>query len=162
MTEPDVPVNPVPLAYQFAKLNMSARAGLAAAREQGVKIRDATWFQVYSQARANITLQVLEPTLIVDSIPARHTIGELRTKAATGYLQYSQVYVRDRETGVVSTRPFAVRTNQLHTRATVIQKALDAYTAQATPSGNYAGEQIIGAAYTNTLQMFPALPGEEL
>lgn len=159
---PEENVNPVPLAYQFAKLNMSARAGLAAAREQGVKIRDASWFQIYSQARTAITLQILEPTLMTDAIPASHTIGELRTKVATGYLQYSQVYVRDRETGVVSTRPFAVRSNELQTRSTVIQKALDAYQAQATPSGNYAGEQIIGAAYTNTLQMFPILPGEEL
>ena len=164
MTTPEQPirVNPVPVAYQLAKQGVSARQGLVAAREAGVAIRDATWFKLYADAKANLSLQIFEPTLLLDAKPGFEHIGELRTKAATGYLQYVQVYTRDRDTGLLGTKPFAVRTQELGTRESVIKRALAAYGAQATPSGNYAGEQIVGAAYTGTVQLFPALPGEDL
>lgn len=155
-------VNPLPIAQQAARMGLSAREGLLAAREQGVKIRDATWFQVYSQVKANTAFQVGESAELLTGIPHPSQIGEVRTKVATGYLQYAQVYVRDQQTGVVSTRPFAVRSQSLITRGQVVAKALDTFSANATPSGNYGGEQVIGAAYTATHQLFPQLPGEEL
>ena len=155
-------VNPVPIAFQAARMGLSAREGLLAAREMGVKIRDATWFKIYSEIKANTAFQVGEAAELLTGFPRAGQIGELRTKIATGYLQYAQVYVRDQQTGVVSTRPFAVRSQTLITRGAVVEKALNSFTANATPSGNYAGEQVIGAAYTATHQLFPQLPGEEL
>lgn len=155
-------VNPVPVAFQLARQGLSSNKSLIAAREIGVKIRDATWDQIYAQARSRIALQVGASAELLTGLPAFNQIGELRTKSATGYLQYASVYVRDRQTGIVSSRPYAVRGMELQTRGAVVNKALQAFVSQATPSGNYGGEQILGAAYTATTQMFPLLPGEEL
>lgn len=155
-------VNPVPLIQSSVRIGLSARDGLLAFREQGGKIRDATWFSLYAEVKANYAGQIGLSSELLTARPGFSEIGELRTKTATGYLQYAQVYVRDQQTGVVSTRPFAVRSQSLITRGEVVNKALNAFSANAGPSGNYAGEQVIGAAYTATHQMFPQLPGEEI
>lgn len=70
-------------------------------------------------------------------------------------MQYVDVYVRDRETGVVEARPWAMRTDQLRSRQSVITSALARYEAATLPEGTFEGEQIIGAAYAGTVEMIP-------
>lgn len=143
-------------------MGLSAREGLIAAREAGVKIRDATWFQIYSQARSNVAFAVGESAELLTGLPSIAHIGQTPSKAATGYMQYAQVYVRDRATGIVSTRPYAVRGQTLQTRGAIIEKALNAFTSETSPSGNYGGETVLGAAYGATTQFVPVDLSEEL
>lgn len=155
MTEPTVPINPVPFAFQAARMGLSAREALAALREAGGGIRDATWFRVYAEVKAQLAINVLEADALSVGIPRAEHIGTQTTKTATGYMQYVSVYVRDRDTGVVSQRAFARRGDTLLPREEVARKGFEAYAAEATPSGNYGGQQIIGASYTGTAQLIP-------
>lgn len=155
MTSPTPKINPLPVIQQAVKMGLSAREGLVAAREVGVKIRDSTWFQLYGQVKAQQTFAIGESAELLTARPHASQIGTTGSKVATGYMQYATVYVRDTATGIVSTRPFAVRTMALHTRGEVIEKALNAFTSAATPSGNYGGETVLGAAYGATTQFVP-------
>lgn len=161
MTEPVVPINPVPFAFQAARMGLSAREALAALRDAGGAIRDATWFRVYAEVKAQLAINVLEADALSVGIPQAGHIGVQTTKNATGYMQYVSVYIRDRDTGVVSQRAFAVRGQTLVTREAAVRKGFDAYAAEATPSGNYGGQQIIGASYTGTAQLVPEINTED-
>lgn len=148
-------VNPVPLAFQGVKFGLSAREGLIAARQAGVQIRDATWFKIYGQAKNALALQVTESSISLSRKPMGGEIANMDTKNAGGFIQYVEVYVRDRATGVVSTRPFAVRGNDLITRDQAVMKALTRFEPETSPDGNYGHQTVIGAAYTATYQLNP-------
>lgn len=148
-------VNPVPIAFRAVAAGMSGRQGLLAARAAGVAIRDATWFQIYGRARAAVAVQIGESSLSLGSKPRSSQIAEMSTKNAQGFIQYVEVYVRDKETGIVSTRPFAVRGQDLQTRNDVVNKALSRFHGATTRDGNYPTESVLGAAYTATYKMTP-------
>lgn len=156
MTAPTpVKVNPVPFAFAAAKAGMSGRAGLAAARGAGIAIRDSTWFQIYGQVRTSLALQVVEPALPIARAPLTREIAQMQTKTATGFMQYVDVYVKDIDTGIVSTRPFAVRGQALVTRQKALETALNRFATATTSEGNYPRESVVGAAYTATYELVP-------
>jgi hypothetical protein len=153
-------ISAVTVAVKAVKLGMSARAGLLAARAAGVGIRDATWFRIMGEVQRSLANQVSEPSRPLNRRPIGEEISTLTTKVATGYLQYVDVYVRDRASGAVSRRPYGVRSNTLLTRQAVIKRAVNAFqTFTSGPEPSYP-EQVLGANYTTTYRMTPDL-GEE-
>ena len=152
-------ISAVTVAVRAVKSGMTARAGLIAARAAGVAIRDATWFRIVGEVQRSLTNQIDEATRPLNRRPLGAEISTLTTKVATGYIQYVDVFVRDRESGAVSMRPFAVRTAPLLTRQAVIKKALNAFQTFTTgPEPSYP-EQVLGAAYTATYRAVPGLAG---
>jgi hypothetical protein len=150
-------LSPVTSAVLSVKAGLSARAGLAAARAAGLSIRDATWFRIVSEVRRSLADQIDEASRPQNRRPLADEISTLTTKAATGFIQYADVFVRDRDTGIVSIRHYAVRGNQLQARGSITKKALARFEQETTPEGNYSRETILGAAYTATYQMIPGL-----
>lgn len=148
-------INPVPIAFRSVAQGLSARKGLLAARAAGVAIRDATWFRIYSQAKAAKSLQIGEAGLNVNRIPASHEIAQMSSKTATGYVQYVEVYARDIDTGDVTASPFAVRGHALQTRNTILEKVLAKFRDSTAKDGPYSRQTILGAAYTATYQYVP-------
>jgi hypothetical protein len=152
-----VAISAVTAAVKAVKSGMSARAGLVAARAAGVTIRDATWFRVVGEIQRSLTNQIGEASAPLNRRPLGAEISTLTTKQATGYVQYVDMFVRDRASGSVSIRPFAVRSNTLLTRQAVIARAMTAFQTFTTgPEPSYP-EQVLGAAYVATYQMTPGL-----
>lgn len=150
-------LSPVTSAVLAVKAGLSARAGLAAARAAGVSVRDATWFRIVSEVRRSLSNQIDEANRPLNRRPLANEVSTLTTKAAQGFIQYADVFVRDRDTGIVSIRHYAVRSNTLQARGNVTKKAIDRFAQETTPEGNYSRETVLGAAYTATYQMVPGL-----
>lgn len=148
-------ITPASVAFQVVKQGLSARQGLILARSQGIQIRDATWFRLVGEVRTTIGLQSVEAGLPLNRKPVGAEIGSFPTKNARGWLQYADVFVRDKDTGIVTRRPYAVRGTNLQTRQAVIKKAINAMTQAATPFGSFPNDQVLGGIYTTTYQMAP-------
>lgn len=152
-------ISAVTVAVRAVKSGMSARAGLVAARAAGVQIRDATWFRIVGEVQRSLSNQIQEASAPLNRRPVGAEISELTTKVATGYMQYVNVFVRDKDSGVVSIRPYAVRTATLLTRQAVIARAMTAFqTFTAGPEPSYP-EQVLGASYAASYRMTPGLGG---
>jgi hypothetical protein len=152
-----VPVADTPFwaAIRSVKSGKSGRAGLAAARAKGLHIADATWYQMVGEVRRSLSSQLDEVTRPLGQRPGQHEIQGFQAKNARGFMQYVDVMVRDRATGVVSVRPYSVRTNELLRRGQVINRALKSFQgAVDTNKGEY-DEQVLGAVYTATYQFVP-------
>jgi hypothetical protein len=152
-----VALSAVTVAVRTVKLGMSARNGLKLARSLDVAVRDATWFRIVGEVRRSLVDQIAEASAPLNRRPLER-INPLPTRVAKGYVQYVDVFVRDRASGLVSIRPYAVRTTTLLTRQAVIKRALTSFqTFTAGPEPNYP-EQVMGAAYVATYQMTPSEP----
>lgn len=150
-------ISAVTVAVRAVKSGMSARAGLVAARAAGVAVRDATWFRIVGEVQRSLANQIDEASAPLNRRPLGQQISTLSTKTATGYVQYVDVFVRDRASGAVAVRPYAVRTTRLQTRQSVINTALNAFQSFTSgPEPSYP-EQVLGAAYTATYSMAPGL-----
>lgn len=150
-------LSPVTSAVLAVKAGMSARAGLAAARAAGVSVRDATWFRIVGEVRRSLANQIDEANRPLNRRPTMDEVSTLTTKSAEGFVQYADVFVRDRDTGIVSTRHYAVRGASLQSRGSITKKAIERFSVETTPEGNYSRETVLGAAYTATYQMVPGL-----
>lgn len=117
------------------------------------------WARAIGDARAALANRVSELTRPLNRRPVPGTPEVTpyrgRVVSARGYMQYVDVFVRDRETGIVEPRPFAVRSSELRSRASVITTALSRYEAATLPEGTFEGEVIVGAAYAGTVEFLP-------
>jgi hypothetical protein len=143
-------------AIKAVKAGMSGRAGLAAARAAGTRIADSTWYQMIGEVRRSLANQIDEVTRPLGQRPGQHEIGGLQTKTARGYIQYIDVMVKDRETGAVNVRPYAVRTGSLLRRGQVIKRGLEAFQSAVDLNPGEYDEQVLGAVYTATYQLVPS------
>jgi hypothetical protein len=142
---------PLGFAVRALKQGLSARAGLSAYRSGGGRIADATWFRMYSEARESTLAQISELGRPLNRKPTGDEINTFTTKSATGYMQYVDIYVRDKETGLVSVRPYSLRSDRLYSRGKVVNDSLTAYSDAAEAYG----EQVLGAAYMSTYELVP-------
>lgn len=150
-------ISAVTVAVRTVKAGMSARAGLLVARAAGVAVRDATWFRIVGEVQRSLANQIDEASAPLNRRPLGAVINTLPTKTATGYVQYVNVFVRDRASGAVSIRPYAVRGVQLQTRQAIIGRALGAFQSFTGAGPGLYPEQVLGATYAATYVMAPGL-----
>lgn len=146
---------PMYAAIRAVKGGLSGRAGLAAARAKGVRIADSTWYQMIGQVRSSLSAQIDEVTRPLGQRPGQHEIKGFASKNARGYMHYVDVMVKDRATGVVSIRPFSIRSNELLRRGQAVNRALKAFQASVDSNTEGYDEQVLGAVYTATYQFVP-------
>lgn len=113
------------------------------------------WATAIGQARAALANKVSEVTRPLNRRPTPTEITQYTSRRATGFMQYIDIYVRDRDTGVVTPRPWAVRTDTLRSRQAVVTEGLARFEASTLPEGTFEGEQVIGAAYSGTVEFIP-------
>jgi hypothetical protein len=142
-------------AIKAVKEGMSGRAGLAAARAAGTRIQDSTWFQMVGQVRAALANQGDEVTRPLGQRPGQHEISGFASTKATGYLHYIDVLVKDRETGLVSARPYAVKSGSLLRRGQAIKRGLEAFQSAIDLNPGEYDEQVLGALHVATYQFVP-------
>jgi hypothetical protein len=116
-----------------------------------------SWATAIGQARAALANRVGELSRPLNRRPTG--LGEMtpyNSRTARGFMQYIDVFVRDRETGVITAMPWAIRTDTLMSRQAAINQGLARFEAATLPGGTFAGEVIVGAAYGGTVYFQPS------
>lgn len=139
------------VAAQAAKAGKSANQAYEDLHAAGEGMRRSTFLRLYAQVQADLAQQANEITAPLESRPHAAQIRAYDTKTQSGYMQYVDVYVRDRATGAVYSVPYGHRTDDLLSRADVIETALFNY---GTHAEEY-DQQVLGATYTSTYMFIP-------
>jgi hypothetical protein len=140
---------PATWALQGVQSGLSARAALRDFRNAGGKVADSTWFKVYGEVAAQVSLRegiFAEPQ---SGSPFAHEIQQWSTIKAQGYAHQVEVLVRERATGEIVSIPYTGFSTELQNRQDVIDKALEVYSNDAAERYD---QQILGAVYTGTYQ----------
>jgi hypothetical protein len=143
--------SPLWAAISAIKDGLSANAGLNAARAAGLGVRRETWLKLYSEAKSALVGAPKEMSAPLNRRPTSAELFAFEAPNARGYLHQVDVYVRDRETGDVSVRPYSIRTDELLIRDDAIATALDAFGGNA----DRYNEQVLGAAHVGAYVFVP-------
>lgn len=138
-------------AVQAVKQGLSANKFLQVLKATGQGVARGTGLRLYAAAREDLAGEGAEITRPLDRRPRANEIRSYQTKTQSGYMQYVDVYVRDRNTGEVFPVPYGVRSDELMTRADVIATALEQYGRHAE---KYM-QSVLGATYTSTYMFVP-------
>jgi hypothetical protein len=144
---------PATWALQAVQAGLSARAGLREFREAGGHVGDSTWYKVYGEVAAHISLREGIYSEPQNLRPVASEIQQWTTSKATGYIQQIEVLVRERGTGEIISVPYSAMGRTLRSRRNIINEALNVYSDENAQKYN---QQILGAVYTGTYQAVPA------
>jgi len=140
---------PATWALQGVEAGLSARAALAAYRDAGGHVADATWFKTYAEVAAHISEREGIFGERQEGTPYASEIQQWETIKAQGYAHQVEVLARERETGEIVSIPYTVMSHELQDRTDVINQALEIYSDENAQRYN---QQILGAVYTGTYQ----------
>ena len=149
--EPILDETPLWAAIKVVKGGMSANEGLQILKAQGMGVRRQDWLSLVREVKAAIAANALETMQPLDRAPFTSEWKVMTTATATGFMQYIDVWVKDRDTGEIRIRPFSIRTDDLLTRADAVATAID----RMESSMDFYGERILGAVYTSTYVLVP-------
>ncbi len=141
------------IAYirQAVRNGESANASLVALRQSGSGIRRQDYLNLYREVSGAIKSQLTGIDRPGNRRPTRKETMFMTTATATGFMQYVDVWVKDRETGEIYPRPFGLRTDDLMTHDDAIETALDRMLGHA----DKYNETILGASYMATYEFVP-------
>lgn len=146
---------PLWAAIRTIKEGLSGRAGLAAYRSGGGSIRDATWFRLIGEARRSLSDAIAEVTRPLSRRPAGTEVTRMTTRTATGFIQQVDIFVRDRATGLIESRPHSIRTDVLLTRRAAVRDAVGLFQDAIDTNPDVYDEEVLGAAYVGTYELIP-------
>lgn len=113
------------------------------------------WATSIAQARAALANRIDELTRPLSARPTGTDITVYDSKKARGYMQQVEIFVRDRDTGLVEPRHYVLKTDSLRSRAWVVNEALSRYQVAVDSNPEDYPEDILGAAYVGTHLMKP-------
>lgn len=146
---------PLWAAIRTVKGKLGTWVGYERYNEVDPTITRQQWANAIGQARAALANKVGEITRPLNRRPVPGEITPYTSRTATGFMQYVDIYVRDAQTGIISARPWAVRTDTLMARQTIVTQGLSRYEAASLPGGTFEGEEVLGAAYAGTVEFLP-------
>lgn len=154
----------VAAAFQALQRGMSARQGLKWAREQGVKVRDATWFGTVGAIRNHYGQSLRELDRPLDRRPLPHEITLLPAKKARGYVYYVDLIVRRPDLPKPYIRPQAIHSSRLMSREAVVDIATQRYRgavdrSQIAPAswGTLPTERVEGGIFAAVQKFQPGM-----
>lgn len=143
-------------AIRTVKDKVGTWAGYAHYSELDPSITREEWATSIAQARAALANRVLEITRPLSARPTGSSeITPYPSKKARGYMQQLEIFVRDRDTGIVESRHYVVKSDTLRSRAWVVAEGLNRYQRAVDESPDDYPEDILGAAYVGTHLMNP-------
>lgn len=113
------------------------------------------WATTVAQARAALANKVDEFTRPLNRRPIGQEIQVFNTSKQRGFLQSVEVFVMDRDTGMVETRYWGYRTDTLRSRQTVIENAMADFQAAIERDPDRYREDVLDAYYSGTYKMQP-------
>lgn len=142
-------------AIRTVKSKIGTWQGFEHFRALDPSITRESWARAVGEARAAIANSVQESVRPLNRRPLPSEITRYTSKGATGFLQYVKIYTRDRETGIVGQSFWTMKTDTLKSRQSVVNAGWSRYEAATLPEGTFEGEEVIGAEYAGTVEMFP-------
>jgi hypothetical protein len=143
-------------AIRTVKENIGTWVGYERITAAGVTIDRADWARWIGEAKAALANRSSEMSAPLNRRPTAGEITQYTSVRARGYMQSIDIYVRDKETGIVSARPFVVRGQTLRSRGSIVNEGLRRYADAAASNPDEYPEDILGGAYTGTYQLVPA------
>lgn len=119
-------------------------------------ITRSEWAETVAQARAALANKTDELTRPLNRRPLPSEITLYSSKKARGYMQQIQVFVQDRDTGLIDTRHYNIRTDTLRSRQSIVDEGMRRYQAAADADPDAYPEEVIGAVYVGTHLMQPS------
>jgi hypothetical protein len=113
------------------------------------------WATTVAEARAALANRALEITRPLNRRPTQDEITTYASKKARGYMQQVEIYVRDRDTGLIESRHYVVKTDSLRSRQFIVDESLTRYQQAAEGNPDDYPEDILGAVYVGTHHMVP-------
>lgn len=113
------------------------------------------WASSVAEARAALANRTLEITRPLNRRPTQDEVTLYTTKKARGYLQQLEIFVRDRDTGLIESRHYAVKTDTLRSRQSIIEEGLTRYQNAVSEDPDNYPEDILGAVYVGTHLQVP-------
>lgn len=142
-------------AIKAVASGVSGNAAYRAFQAAGGAVRRATFQRTIAEVRRTLSDQLDEATRPQNRRPTADEITTVSSITRSGFIQQVDVYVRDRETGEVESRPFSWRTQVVVTRQAAVNEAMAAFNNGVTGSPDRFNEEVLGATYTGTLQLIP-------
>lgn len=146
---------PLWAAIRTVRGRIGTWVGYARYSAQDPTITREAWATAVAQARAALANRVSEASRPLNRRPVAGEWTAYGSRTATGFMQYVDVYVRDRDGGPPRVVPWAIRTDTLMSRQAALTQALSRYEAATLPEGTFEGEVVIDAAYAGTVQFIP-------
>lgn len=143
--------NPGPWAASAINEGLTATEGLQALREGGWGVNTQAWYRAYSEAK--VALANAGPVAALDpfAIPPGDAFADWSAGREGAFGYQVAVTTIDAETGMMSTDPYTVITDQALTPAEAAQQAFDDYT-DADSDAIY-GRTTVGAVTVNLYRM---------
>lgn len=138
-------------ARDALRRGLSANQALRELRAAGQGIRRQDWLSLYRQLDDTLKSRATGIDRPGGRRPYQREILVMSTATATGYLQYVDVWVKNRSTGEISARPYGIATDDLMTHDDAIETAVDRMQAFADDYD----EVILGGTYLTTYMMVP-------
>ncbi len=148
---------PIQAAITAIRQGLSANAGYRAFQAAGGHLARSTWLQTFSEVRRSLSDSLDEAGRPLSRRPQSNEVTTISTKYSQRFIQQVDVYVRNRDTGEIESKPISITTDSLITRGQAIREALTIAEDGVTGSPDRFNEQILGGTYTGTLALVPGL-----
>lgn len=155
-------LSPLWLAFRVVADGLSANAGLRMAKEAGIGVRRQTFLRMVGEVRNNYAQRIAELDRPLAARARPDERAKIPTRNQSGFIHYIDVYVRNRDTGAITVRPQAIRSNTLLSRDAAVDRAVNQYRtavdrSKVTPAqwGTDPRETVEGGIYTATHEFDP-------
>lgn len=133
---------------------------LRAFRDAGGKVRTQTWGQLWRNTAATINNRETIASLPTNRRPTDDMFSPWATTKPDMYAYQVNVMVRDRDAGIVTSRPYTYFSRNRVSPNVAIQDALNTYIDGIEESDDYQSESIEGAVLTGLFKTVPLDRGQ--
>lgn len=144
---------PIWAAIRTVKSKIGTWRGYELYREANPAMTREEWARAIGEARAALASRESEITKPLNRRPSGDEIQALTRKTGSGFWQQVEVYVRDRDTGLVSARHYTIRGDSLVSRARAVEEAMNRYQDAIDGDPDNYPEEIAGVAYVGTYEV---------
>lgn len=146
--------NPAGVVARGVSEGMSGRQIIAALREAGMGLRDATVRKMIGETRAAIANRPMVGGLDTSLIPSAENYAKWSTNR-TGYSTQLLVMTRDQSTGIIGETVSSYTTAEPHTIDEAIAAKLADFSDEEIIGDSGNNQQLLGAIPWNIFQMGP-------
>lgn len=111
----------------YAAEGRSANYTYRALREAGHGVRRQTFLRMWGEVTAGRASRGEEASRPLNAVPTGNELRTITTRQATGVMQMVEVFLKDRQTGLVVSKNFSVTSPRGVPRGDVLGKAIELY-----------------------------------
>ena len=146
---------PLWAAIRTVKSRLGTWAGYDKFSEIAPEVTRAEWARAIGEAKQAMTMRAQELTRPLNRRPLMSEVARYTSVRQTGFLQQIDVYVRDRDTGLIESRPYTIKARALRSRQSVVNEGLRRYEEAIASNPEDYPEDVLGAAYVGTYELVP-------